>query len=128
MGKWFGREPSWWIGSVSQPILILLLMATPWDDALKGALSGLITLLGGAVLAATVSAEKVIPLVAGVAQAVFAVALALGHPFADNIQQLVLGLISAVTAAYIRDKVVAPVSLDGYRARRGVPVQTERAA
>jgi hypothetical protein len=104
----FGREPAWWISAV-QATLILLLMATPWSDELKGALTGLITLLGGAALAATVSAEKVLPLVAGIAQGVFAVALALAHPVGDNVQQLILGLISIYIGSYVRDRVVAPV-------------------
>jgi hypothetical protein len=61
----FGREPAWWIVNVLQPAALLVLLVTPWSAPVTAAVSGLVTVVGGALLAATVSAEKALPLAAG---------------------------------------------------------------
>lgn len=105
--KIFGREPAWVFAFVASVLLALIQFANVPTD-LAGALNAVVLAGAGFATAATVSAERALPALVGLVQAVFAVFLAYGSPVDESTQTGILALIAAISAAFVRGNVEAP--------------------
>jgi hypothetical protein len=110
--KIFGREPAVFFGLLASVILALLhFLAVP--EPAVGALNAVVLAAAGFATAATVSAERALPALTGLVQAVFAVFLAYGTPVPDNTQTGILALIAAVASFFVRQNVHPPIDSIG---------------
>jgi hypothetical protein len=114
--KIFGREPAWVFAFIAS-VLLALIQFTNVPTDLAGALNAAVLAGAGFATAATVSAERALPALVGLVQAVFAVSLAYGSPVDETTQTGILALIAAVGAAFVRGNVYAPVDSGGDTAR-----------
>jgi hypothetical protein len=78
----------------------------------QGALNALVVVLLGVLTALSVSAEKAAPLIAGVVQAMLAVALSFGFQLTPQLQGSIMAFVVAVVAFYLRTVVTAPIGPD----------------
>jgi hypothetical protein len=109
--KILGREPAVFFALVAS-VLLALIQFTNVPEDIAGALNAAVLAGAGFATAATVSAERVLPTLVGLVQAVFAVFLAYGSPVPENTQTGILALIAAVSAFFVRQNVYAPVDID----------------
>lgn len=106
---YFRREPAIIMALVVGLIQVLSAFVTHWTDEQQGTLNAAVALVGGLVTAGLVSLDKALPLLGGLVQAVFAVALAFGVEAAPEAQSVVLALVAAITGAFVRTQVTAKV-------------------
>jgi hypothetical protein len=104
------REPALlYIGllaPVVQAVAAFVLNASP---TLQGAVNALAVALAGAITAALVRADNLVPAITGAFQAVLALVLALGWDLTSEQQATVMVAVGAIAAVVVRDRVVAPV-------------------
>lgn len=108
---WIGREASQLAAAAAGLIQLasLLLHLTP-DQ--QGALNAAVVLIVGALTAWAVNGEKAAPMLAGVVQAVLAVAVSFGLNLSASTQASVMAFVAAAVAVWMRGIVTAPVSAD----------------
>lgn len=111
--KILGREPAVFFGLCASVLLALIQFLPAGRPELFGALNALVLAGAGFMTAAWVSAEKALPALVGLVQAVFAAFLAYGSPVPESTQTAILALIAAIVAFYVRGQVVASVSSEG---------------
>lgn len=107
--SWFGREPAQWLGLVSAAIALFSSMILPLTPDQQGVLNAVAVALVGFVTALAVSGEKAAPMVAGLVQAVLALALAFGMDLSQSLQGSIMAFVAAGVAWYLRTQVTAPV-------------------
>jgi hypothetical protein len=104
------REPALlYIGllaPVVQAVAAFVLNASP---TLQGAVNALAVALAGAITAALVRSDNLVPAITGAFQAVLALVLALGWDLTSEQQATVMVAVGAIAAVVVRDRVVAPV-------------------
>lgn len=103
----FTREPVAIVQGLVVPILLALVLLFHLNDTLTGALNVLIVAVGGAVAAAGVGVDKLLPLLGGLAKAVLAVLLAFGMNVPETTQAFVLTVTSILVAFLTRPQVTA---------------------
>lgn len=104
----FRREPAVFLGLVAALVQLVSAMIFPLTDEQQGVLNGLAFVVAGVIVAATVSLDRALPLLVGLAQAVVAVGLAFGWELDPTAQSAALAFVAAVTALFVRTQVVAP--------------------
>lgn len=109
--KILGREPAVFFALVAG-ILLALIKFIPFTPEVSGALNAAVLAAAGFATAATVAADKVLPALVGLVQAVFAVFLAYGSPVPESTQTGILALIAAAGAFFVRQNVVAKYDMD----------------
>lgn len=107
--KILGREPAVFF-ALAASVLLVLIKFFPVPAELVGALNAAVLAAAGFATATLVSAEKALPALVGLVQAVFAVFLAYGSPVPESAQTGILALIAAVGAWLVRQNVLAPVT------------------
>lgn len=107
--KILGREPAVFYTLLAS-IFLALIKFLPVPAELAGALNAAVLAGAGFATALTVSAEKALPALVGLVQAVFAVLLAYGSPVPESTQTGILALIAAAGAWLVRQNVLAPVT------------------
>ena len=107
MSRLFGREPSAVIATLVA-ILIAVLPAFGWSGETAASVAGLITVIGGAVTAALVSVDKLLPLLVGVGQAVVGVAVAFNVPIPDNYVTAGMAVLSVIAGLAVTRPQVSP--------------------
>jgi hypothetical protein len=105
--KILGREPAVFF-ALAASVLLAAIQFLNVPDTISGALNAVVLAGAGFATAATVSAERALPALTGLVQAVFAVFLAYGSPLSDSAQTGILALIAAVGAYFVRQNVEAP--------------------
>jgi nicotinamide riboside transporter PnuC len=112
------REPAvLWMAVVAPLIQLISSFVFPMTDEQQGVLNALAAGLAGLITAFMVSAEKALPLLVGLAQAVIAVGVAWGLELDPTAQAAILSLVGAVVALYgVRPQVT--VAKSGIAARR----------
>jgi hypothetical protein len=109
MDKILGREPVLW----TTLFAMLLQLASAWVLPLtverQSLLNATFALVLGAVAAALVSAERAVPLLVGVLQAVIQVAVGFGLQLSPETQTALLAAAAAMVAFWTRGQVVSPV-------------------
>lgn len=109
MNRLFGREPAATLGIVVA-ILVALLPVFNWSVEQVGVVAGLLTLIGGAITAALVSVDKLLPLLVGVGQAVVAVAVAFNLNIPDNYVTAGMAVLSVIAGLAVTRPQVSPKS------------------
>jgi hypothetical protein len=106
--KILGREPAVFFALLAG-ILLAVIKFVPFSADITGSLNATVLASTGFATALAVSAEKALPALVGLVQAVFAVFLAYGSPVDESTQAGLLALIAAVGAAFVRQNVYAPL-------------------
>lgn len=109
--KILGREPAVFF-ALAASVLLAVIQFVNVPDTISGALNAAVLAGAGFATAAMVSAERALPALTGLVQAVFAVFLAYGSPLAESTQTGILALIAAVGAYFVRQNVYAPINVD----------------
>lgn len=84
------REPVVIIQGLLVPLLVLLVPLFHWGEPASGIVNAAILTVGGALAAAFVGVDQLLPLLAGVAKAVLAVFLAFGVDVPETTQAFIL--------------------------------------
>jgi uncharacterized transporter YbjL len=111
--KILGREPAVFF-ALAASVLLAVIQFVNVPDQISGALNAAVLAGAGFATAAMVSAERALPALTGLVQAVFAVFLAYGSPLSESTQTGILALIAAVGAYFVRQNVLAPLDADGF--------------
>jgi nicotinamide riboside transporter PnuC len=105
--SWVSREATQLAAAGAGAISLLSLLFGFTPDQ-QGALNAAIVFIIGALTAWAVEGEKAAPFVAGVVQAMLAVAVAFGAHLSANIQASVVAFVAALVAVWLRAIVTAP--------------------
>jgi heme/copper-type cytochrome/quinol oxidase subunit 4 len=108
--KIFGREPAVVIAFIATILQVAASLGLNLSTDLQGAIIAVLAALAGAVTAWKVAADKALPLLLGLAQAGFALLLALHFDVKPDVQSAVAATITAAFALFVRTQVVAPVA------------------
>jgi len=106
---WLGREPAQVAAIVSAAVQLTTSLAFSLTEEQQGLINAATVLILGFATALTVSAEKAAPLLAGVVQAVMAVALSFGLLLAPQVQSSVMTFTAALVAFWLHGVVTAPI-------------------
>lgn len=117
----WGREPAVWLALIAALIQGVSGFFYNLTDEQQGVLNAVAVAVLGLVTAFAVKGDYVLPAILGFVKAVFALGLAFGAHWSADKQSLVMVLITAAFAAFVRQSVVAPVD------PTGVPVSQTRA-
>lgn len=104
-----GREPALWAGLAKATILTIATFVFPLSIDQQGTLNAVVAAVLGLVVAFAVSAEKAVPFLLGLLEAIIAVAISFGANIPPTSQLVIMGLAAAVVAMFTRTQVVAPV-------------------
>ena len=105
-----GREPIQLLGLLRAALVLFSATVLPLTVDQQGAVCAVAAAVLGVAGAAAVSAERAAPLVAGLVEAVLALALAFGANLEPGLQGAVMAFVAAGVALYLRTQVVAPVA------------------
>lgn len=111
----FGREPVKVLAFLSAGITLLSVLVTHWSDEQQAAVNGVIAVVIGLVGAWMVSAEKALPFITGLVQAVLTCALAFGAHIDANTNATIMSFVAALMGMWLRTQVLAPVGPAGER-------------
>jgi hypothetical protein len=109
MNKIFGREPALWLATFAALVQFLSAQVLDLSVGQQGALNAVAVAVVGAVTAWRVSAEKGVPALVGVLQALLALGLAFGLDMSSEAQSTLMALVTALASLWVRTQVVAPV-------------------
>lgn len=104
-----GREPALWAGLAKAVIITIATFAFPLTTDQQGTLNAVVAAVLGLVVAFAVSAEKAVPFLLGLLEAIIAVAVSFGANLTPTNQLVIMGLAAAVVAMFTRTQVVAPI-------------------
>ena len=110
-----GREPAFWAAVARSAIALISALFINLTTDQQGALNAIVAAVLGVAVAISVRAEKALPLVVGLAEALIYVAVSFGWNMPPDKQTLIVGFVAAVVALVTRDRVVAPVNDAGQR-------------
>lgn len=100
-----GREPIITVSTIVA-LLIAVLPIFGWSTEVIGIVAGALVVIGGAVEAALVSIDKLLPLLVGVAKAVLAAVAAFGVHVPGNWVVALMAVLTVVAGLKVRDQVV----------------------
>jgi len=126
MKQIIGREPAVFFGLIAGLVLAVIQLVNV-TDPLAGALNAVVLAAAGLATAAVVDVDKVLPALVGLITATFAVFLAYGSPVPESTQTGILALVTAAAAFFVRQNVVAPVTITGSPARELALKEARRA-
>jgi predicted outer membrane lipoprotein len=96
--KIFGREPVVIATLLASALQLINALWLHWDNEQTAAINAAIAVVLGAVAAALVSVDKLLPLLAGVAQALITVGAVFGYHLSADATAGLMALISALIA------------------------------
>ncbi len=124
-GPLLGREPVATVSTVVA-LLIAVLPVFGWSTETVGSVAAALVVLGGAVEAALVSVDRLLPLLVGIGKAVLAVVASFGVSLPDNWVAATMAVLTILAGLKVRDQVGAvqpPRDRDGRKLdRMGFPV------
>ena len=106
---WIGRETSQLAAAAAGGIDLASLLFH-LTAAEQGALNAAVAVVVGALTAWSVNGEKAAPALAGVVQAILAVAVSFGAHLSSGTQAATMAFVAAIVAVWMRSIVTAPVS------------------
>lgn len=111
-GLWFGRDPQLMVSLIVAAVAAIVALV-PMNEDLAGAIAGVVSLVGGLVVAFAVKHEGQLPAILGLAKGLMYVLVIAGWNVPDTTQATVLVAIEAVAALFIRNNVVARIGPNG---------------
>lgn len=103
----WSREPALLLVGIAAPSAQLVLSYLPWPGPLTLALEAAAVAAAGLGTAALTRRDQLVPAIAGFAQALLVLSLALGVPIDHTQRALVMTLVGLITAAWVRTQVEA---------------------
>lgn len=118
----FGREPAVIAALIATVLQYVNTVWLHWSDGQTAVINAAISLVLGAVAAGLVSVDRLLPFLAGIAQAVIDVALAFGAHWSQGSILAFMAVVNGALAFFgVRPQVVASVAPDGTRVpKRGL--------
>lgn len=117
--KIWGREPTVWLALVAALVQAVSGFFFHLTDEQQGVLNAVAAAVLGLVVAFAVKGDYMLPALLGMVKALFALGLAFGAHWAPDKQSLIMVLITAAFAAFVRQQVVAPVDSSGAPVTQG---------
>lgn len=106
----FRREPALlWIGLLAPSVQALAAFLFEADPAMQGIVNATAVAVAGAITAALVRSDNLVPAISGAAQAVIALVVAFGVDWSSAQQAALMVPVGMVAAVIVRDRVTAPV-------------------
>lgn len=103
------REPAvLWIGVIAPVVAVIAAFLFPTDAVSQGFLNAAAVAVAGAVTAALVQSDRLLPALTGAFQAVVAAVAAFGLGWSPEQQSLLVLALGAIAAVVVRDRVTAP--------------------
>ncbi|GAY12025.1 hypothetical protein [Pseudonocardia sp. N23] len=103
------REPALlYVGLLAPLVQVLAAFVFGADPTVQGAVNAAAVAIAGAVTAILVRTDSMVPAILGAAQAVLALVLAFGVQWTSEQQAALMGIVGAIVAVVIRDRVTAP--------------------
>jgi hypothetical protein len=110
----FGREPAVLMTLIAAALQLANTFWFHWSDDQTAAINAAIAILLGAVAAALTAVDQLLPLLAGIAQALITVAVAFGFDWSQDKVTAVMAIVAAFVAFFgVRPAVTAVVAPDG---------------
>lgn len=104
------REPAlFWISLIAPIVQVVAAFALVTDAETAGLVNAAAVAVAGALTAAVVRSDKLVPAITGAATALIAVAVAFGLDWSPEQQVLVVVPITMLAGYVVRDRVTAPV-------------------
>lgn len=113
--KPFSREPALVLAAFAALVQFLSIFFFNLTDAQQGLVNGVAVAVAGFIAAWKVSADKALPAIAGIVQALLSLAVGFGAHIGADQQVVVMTFVSALVALFVRQNVVAPVDSLGNR-------------
>jgi len=107
------REPAMFLALLAALLQVVSASVFPLSDEQQGVLNAAFAVLFGAITAAMVGMDKLLPLLGGVFQAVISVGTAFGLEMDPTLQSAIMAVIAAAVGMFVRTQVVAPVTAEG---------------
>lgn len=104
----FGREPIKLLALLAGIIEILSVTVVHFTDAQQAGVNAVVTIVVGLVGAWSVSAEKALPFISGLVQAVLTTAVAFGLHLPADANAAIMAFVAAAMGMWVRTQVVAP--------------------
>lgn len=105
-----GREPALlYVGLLAPAVQMIAAFFLVTDPAVQGAVNAVAVALAGAITAALVKSDQLVPALTGLAQAGIALVLAFGVALSAEQQATVMTFVGVVVAIIVRDRVTARV-------------------
>lgn len=114
-GLLFGRQPVLVTTFLAMAVQVLSSLVLHWSDNQQALLNAAVSVVLGAVAAATVALDKALPLLVGCVQAVIAVGVGFGMHISDTQVSSITAAVAAGVALWTYDRVTAPVTAAGDR-------------
>jgi hypothetical protein len=113
--KVFGRDPALWIALFAGGLELFSTYVLHFSTELQGTVTAVVVMLFGLWTAAHLPnwGDKILPAILGLAQAIFALALAFGADIPATTQGQWMSFIALLVGAFVRTQVTAPVGNQG---------------
>jgi hypothetical protein len=111
----FSRDPALWLTLFATVVRFGAAFIFHLTDGQQAVLNAAATAVAGLIVALVVRKDGQVAAILGVAQALLALAIGFGLDMSAERQAVVMSVVGAVAAAFIRSQVVAPVSADGVK-------------
>lgn len=107
------RDPAIWLTAFATTVRVLGAFVFNLTDNQQAVLNALATAIASFIVAAIVRKEGQVPALLGIVQAIIALAIGFGANIGAEQQAIVMSLVGALAAAFIRTQVVAPKTING---------------
>lgn len=107
------RDPALWLTLFATAVRLSAAFFLHLTDGQQAVLNAAATAVAGLIVALVVRKDGQVAAILGVVQALMALAIGFGLDLSAERQAVVMSLVGAVAAAFIRSQVVAPVSANG---------------
>lgn len=112
-GLIFGRQPVLVTTFLAMVLQVLSSLVLHWTDNQQALLNAAVSVVLGAVAAASVAFDKALPFIVGCVQAVIAVGVGFGMHITDTQVSSITAAVAAGVALWTYDRVVASVDAGG---------------
>jgi hypothetical protein len=108
------REPAVFLALLASLVQIISSFIFPITDEQQSLLNGAFAVIAGGITAAMVGLDKLLPLLAGIVQAVLSVAVGFGLEMTNEQQSILMAFVAALVGIWgVRPQVEAKISKDG---------------
>jgi hypothetical protein len=105
----FGREPVLWYALLTAILQVANAFMWDWSTEQQGLVNAGIAAVLGLAAALTTIKERIVPAAVGLLQSVVSIAVGFGANIAPEQQSMIMAVIAAAAALFVRQQVLAPV-------------------
>lgn len=107
------RDPALYLTLFATLVRFAAAFVFHFNDGQQAVLNAAATAVAGLIVALVVKKDGQVAAILGVFQALIALAVGFGLDISAERQAVIMSVVGAVAAAFVRSQVVAPVSADG---------------